>query len=149
MQRFPEQHFSVAVLCNSSAIDAGDLANQVTEIYLGDLLAPEQVSASVEELAAEQTLISKFDLAHWAPYSGRFYSREVENALTIFVVTGGIRITGIDNLSHGRLIPTGRDTFHHAEIGFDLVFERDENQVITALVYNGPRVSGLRFVRQP
>jgi len=38
--RFPNQHFSVACLCNSAATNPGNLARQVAEIYLGKEMKP-------------------------------------------------------------------------------------------------------------
>ena len=38
--RFPEQHFSVATLCNLGTIDSGQLARKVADIYLADVLTP-------------------------------------------------------------------------------------------------------------
>ena len=42
MTRFPEQHFSVAVLCNDAETNPSSLARSVADIYLAhDLKAPE------------------------------------------------------------------------------------------------------------
>lgn len=40
MIRFPDQHFSVACLCNLSAGDPGGLAREVADVYLGALMQP-------------------------------------------------------------------------------------------------------------
>lgn len=40
LERFPDQHFSVATLCNQSQIDPGELSRQVADLYLRDVLAP-------------------------------------------------------------------------------------------------------------
>jgi hypothetical protein len=36
MTRFPDQHFSVACLCNLGTIDPRPLANRIADIYLAD-----------------------------------------------------------------------------------------------------------------
>ncbi len=43
--RFPDQHFSVACLCNLGASDPGGLARQVAGIYLAKELKPEEAAA--------------------------------------------------------------------------------------------------------
>jgi CubicO group peptidase (beta-lactamase class C family) len=40
LMRFPAQHFSVAVLCNTGSANATALATQVADIYLADVLQP-------------------------------------------------------------------------------------------------------------
>jgi hypothetical protein len=40
LMRFPAQHFSVAVLCNTGSANATALATQVADIYLADALQP-------------------------------------------------------------------------------------------------------------
>jgi CubicO group peptidase (beta-lactamase class C family) len=44
MIRFPDQHFSVACLCNLSSANPSDLAQKVADVYLGPLMQPEQRS---------------------------------------------------------------------------------------------------------
>jgi CubicO group peptidase (beta-lactamase class C family) len=41
LMRFPEQKFSVACICNGASIAPGQLARQVADIYLKDLLKPD------------------------------------------------------------------------------------------------------------
>ena len=38
--RFPDQHFSVACLCNLASADPGDLARKVAEVYLSSAMQP-------------------------------------------------------------------------------------------------------------
>jgi hypothetical protein len=38
--RFPDQHFSVAALCNQSDIDPSALTRRVADLYLADVLEP-------------------------------------------------------------------------------------------------------------
>jgi CubicO group peptidase (beta-lactamase class C family) len=44
--RFPDQHFSVACLCNLGAADPGGLAKKVAAIYLGSLMKPDETAAA-------------------------------------------------------------------------------------------------------
>jgi len=47
--RFPEQHFSVACLCNLANATPGKRADKVAEIYLGGLMKPKQTTAAPTE----------------------------------------------------------------------------------------------------
>ncbi|HSJ06788.1 MAG TPA: serine hydrolase domain-containing protein [Longimicrobiales bacterium] len=49
LMRFPEQRFSVAVLCNLASTNPTRLARQVADIYLGDVLAPPPPSQPARE----------------------------------------------------------------------------------------------------
>jgi CubicO group peptidase (beta-lactamase class C family) len=40
MIRFPDQHFSVACLCNLGSVNPADLAQKVAEVYLGSAMQP-------------------------------------------------------------------------------------------------------------
>ncbi|MBZ5504735.1 MAG: beta-lactamase family protein [Acidobacteriia bacterium] len=55
--RFPDQHFSVVCLCNSSSSDPSDLARKVADLYLADQIRPEPVK-SPSDVARE---IPKFE----------------------------------------------------------------------------------------
>jgi CubicO group peptidase (beta-lactamase class C family) len=44
--RFPEQHFSVACLCNLGTTNPSDLAQKVAEVYLGSLMKPDAAAAA-------------------------------------------------------------------------------------------------------
>jgi len=40
LERFPDQHFSAAALCNGSEINPGVLVRHVVDLYLADVLDP-------------------------------------------------------------------------------------------------------------
>jgi CubicO group peptidase (beta-lactamase class C family) len=46
LTRFPEQHLSVAVLCNASGAQATQYAHSVADVYLGDRLKPSDQKAT-------------------------------------------------------------------------------------------------------
>ena len=58
LARYPAQHLSVAVLCNAASANAGQLAHEVADLYLGDHLkaaaspAPQKIVAAELETAA-------------------------------------------------------------------------------------------------
>jgi CubicO group peptidase (beta-lactamase class C family) len=44
MMRFPDQHFSVAILCNLASINPSALSRKIADIYLGSELAPAEAA---------------------------------------------------------------------------------------------------------
>ena len=46
LSRFPDNHFSVATLCNSRPIDSNDLSHRVAEVYLGIKLSAALAAAT-------------------------------------------------------------------------------------------------------
>jgi CubicO group peptidase (beta-lactamase class C family) len=53
LTRFPDQHVSVAVLCNSTTAQATQYAHAVAEVYLGDRLKPSETKATYTLNSAE------------------------------------------------------------------------------------------------
>jgi CubicO group peptidase (beta-lactamase class C family) len=53
LTRFPDQHVSVAVLCNASSAPATEYAHQVADLYLGDRLKPSGAKATHTLTSAE------------------------------------------------------------------------------------------------
>jgi CubicO group peptidase (beta-lactamase class C family) len=65
LERFPDQRFSVACLCNLSTSNPSRLARKVAELYLGDLLTKPEVRPAVSKAWAP----SASDLSRYAgPY---------------------------------------------------------------------------------
>ena len=63
--RFPQQHFSVSVLCNVASANASGLAAQVADIYLADVLQPQVVPAAVP-------VDAKIDATQFDAYAGEY-----------------------------------------------------------------------------
>jgi len=81
MVRFPDQKFSVIVLCNLSTMNASGLARQVADVYLADEMkraaGQDQKPVSGVELT-EQELASKAGL-YWSPLTQECRKLSVEN----------------------------------------------------------------------
>ncbi len=56
LMRFPEQHFSIATLCNLSSIDPTGLNRRIADIYLAGELEPVQATQTPIELSLDQLL---------------------------------------------------------------------------------------------
>lgn len=76
LQRFPDQQFTTALLCNAADINPGSLANQIANVYLEHLMAPPKQRTSIETHLADQA--APLDHVAHENYAGTYYSEELE-----------------------------------------------------------------------
>src|SRR6266478_260913 len=116
--RFPEQHFSVACLCNVG--DAGPIrrAQQVADIYLGSLMKPKE-NKSTESENKEKSEIA-VDTDQLRNYSGEYWSEELGVVYRLGVTDGRIKVLSVvdasgsprvNNFSADALRAIGADEF--------------------------------------
>ena len=97
MIRFPEQHFSAAVLCNFADTDPSTLAHQVADILLArDLKAPEPAPAKEPAKSAEVAMTPE----QMAAIAGMYWGREEDDFEKVQVKDGKLQMD------------IGRDDFH-------------------------------------
>jgi len=110
MTRFPDQHFSVAVLCNYSETNPSSLARSVADIYLAkDMKAPEP-SAAVTAPAAGISLTEE----QLSGLQGLYWNREDDQFLKTYLKDGKLRVSlGPDD--DYALKPVGETVFHIAD----------------------------------
>ena len=147
LQHYIYKNYSVAVLCNSSASNPTKFANQITDIYLEDDLGP-KAKPKPKSQTANPKIVRPLTQAQQAPYLGRYYSSEVDNTLTITSSQDILLLEGMGGLNGNALIPISKDKFYHPNNKFTLTFERGENGKATALTFDAPRVSGIRFEKE-
>ena len=82
LNRFPESHTSVAVLCNGSSGEATRSANRVSEIFLADRLKPLSDEPSRD---VPPTSTSRQDQAALSRFAGSYWSDEAETMLVAAV----------------------------------------------------------------
>ena len=98
MIRFPEQHFSVAVLCNFADTDPSSLAHQVADIVLAkDLRAPAPAPAKETANGAAMTT------EQMAAIAGMYWGREEDDFEKVQVKDGKLQMD------------VGRDDFHELQ----------------------------------
>jgi CubicO group peptidase (beta-lactamase class C family) len=95
--RFPEQHFSTAVLCNFANTNPSALARQVADILLAkDLKAPEPAPAKEPAKAATVAMTAE----QMATIAGIYWRREEDDFMTLRVKEGKLQMN------------VGQDDFH-------------------------------------
>ena len=145
LQRFPDHKFTVAILCNTAAAKPTKLANQITDIFLKEYLQAKKPQQK-KKPKPSATAFQRSSYEH-ALYAGRYYSREVDNTITLEIAEHGLHITGMDGL-HDRILYSASDNvYRHPIKNFELVFERQPDGKVLAFTFNGARAAGIRFTK--
>lgn len=142
LNRFPQQHLSVAVLCNGSDGDATRTANDVSRLYLGKP-KPVVAGSSVRGVTAAAAQASA--AAKLTDYVGGYWSEEAETQLNAMIDKGRLVL----RRRPGTLIELeaiGKDVFR-GSIG-TITFHRDSRGAVRELSVKQDRVWDLRFARQ-
>jgi CubicO group peptidase (beta-lactamase class C family) len=110
--RFPEQHFSAAVLCNSAETNPSRLTRQVADIVLAkDLKAPEPAAAKEPVKSAGMPLTPE----QMAAIAGTYWNREEDDFEKVLVKDGKLQINLGGDEFHA-LKPAGEAHFHVADV---------------------------------
>ncbi|HEX4915537.1 MAG TPA: serine hydrolase [Vicinamibacterales bacterium] len=142
LNRFPQQHLSVAVLCNGSDGDATRSANEVSRVFLGKPRTT-IVGGSVSGVSGSPTATPP--PATLADYTGDYWSDEAETRLTAVIDKNRLLL----RRRPGTLIELeliGKDVFR-GSIG-TVTFRRNASGRVDALSIKQDRVWDLRFDRQ-
>ncbi|MGY8986693.1 MAG: serine hydrolase domain-containing protein [Sphingomonadales bacterium] len=144
LQRFPDQKLSVALLCNSSEVNSGGLANSISDVYLSDLYQEEKIKVVEKAKTAAFVAPDGFDLSQ---YGGDYYNDEVENTIKVQLSEDG---SGILSTAMDDSVWTlnKMDEFKHPLAPMFINYNRSKNGEVISLTYNGTRVMGLTFVKQ-
>ena len=116
MTRFPEQHFSVAVLCNSAETDPSALARQVADIVLAKEIKAADTVTPAKEPSKKSTagMAVVLTIEQMAAFTGLYWNRENDAFVKIFMKEGKLEgdMGGGESLV---LKPFGESQFHIAD----------------------------------
>lgn len=109
--RFPDQHFSVACLCNRGDANPSRLARQVADIYLADQLAPPDDGQRSEAVGPADAAPIAVDAALLERYAG-LYRDAISGVLLRFTASGDTLFSTTPDRSMNRaLTPIGTNLF--------------------------------------
>ena len=155
--RFPEQHFSVACLCNVGNAAPTRRAHQVADIYLGSLMKPKEARKQSEEEAAERDKKEVPVPSHeLQTYAGEYWSEELGATYRLGVIDGKITILGVldgsatprvNNFKTDALKPTGSGEFQVGKSGVTLHFQSSSQGSPAVFTLDAGRTKGLLFSR--
>ncbi|MEM9257248.1 MAG: serine hydrolase domain-containing protein [Pseudomonadota bacterium] len=162
--RFPQQNFSIAILCNTGDAEHRAYANAIADIYLANILGEEAVSAK-PEAAADKASTVALPKATRARFAGAYYSDEVDNILELSLTEGGLLVGGADTTSdvdgitlsdegiaessdsYFRILPLNEHHYINKERRMSIVFEGAPGSVPTRFTLAMPGVSEMVFSR--
>jgi len=156
--RFPEQHFSVACLCNLGSAGSTTRAHRVADIYLASLMKPKEEKkkeSKDEERQKGEVRLAKEQLHE---YLGDYFSDELRVAYRLEAAEGKLRppiglpsgaFVSLGNGPQDYLRATGRDAFEFGNTGIAIHFRRDAEHRVTGFMLDAGRTRGLKFVRLP
>ena len=142
--RFPDQHFSVATLCNLANTNPTMLSRRVAEVFLGDKMTAADVAAAGGPARPQPAPAS------WSPtagdlamFAGIYYSPELETTYSLRVENGKLvllrrRETPIE------LAPASADSFRAR--GLQFIFTREKGKP-NGFTVDAGRTKNLRFDR--
>ena len=148
LTRFPDQHVSVAVLCNAAPANPTQYAHAVADAYIGSALLPAP-AAPPSPPAGRGSAAPAFqpDPADVRAYAGQYRSDEAETILTIAQDGADVVLRRRPDTVL-RMRPTGKDVFTVPTLG-TVTFRRAGDGRVTELSVRLDRVWDLRFQRQP
>jgi CubicO group peptidase (beta-lactamase class C family) len=115
--RFPDQHFSVAVLCNSAEAGPGGLANQVTDIILAKEIKAAAPAALKDPAKTGAPAVTPVPLtaAQMEAIAGMYWDRDQDDFTKVQVKDGKLEM-GLDSDDLHELKPFASDHFHVANV---------------------------------
>lgn len=154
--RFPEQHFSVACLCNVGNANPEERAEQTAEVYLaGFMKAPEEKKKDEIKKEKEEIPISPAQLRS---YTGDFYSSELAVIYRLRISKGKLAIAAIldaggvpkvNVFSRNVFRFAGNDDLHLTGTPLALHFSGDSEGNGSGFILDDGRTKGMQFQRMP
>lgn len=156
--RFPEQHFSVACLCNRGDANPSRRARQVADIYLGSVMKPKEEKKDADRARdkPEEKEIT-LPVAQLQAYTGDYWSSELGVMYRLGVLDDKLKVVAIlDESGISRasgffpdaFAATGKDEFRLSRMPVKIHFERDSNQAISGFKLDAGRTLGMIFTRR-
>ena len=148
LKRFPEQQFATAILCNLANVNPSALANQVADLYLAEVLEPEESEAASSPQEREEVTV---DPAVYDEYVGR-YELTAQPGLIITITREDDRLMGeATGQSKVELFPESETKFFLKVADIQIAFERDNTGYVHQLmVYqNGQETPAKRLSDVP
>src|SRR5216684_1951974 len=155
--RFPEQHFSVACLCNLGSARPSNRAHRVADVYLASLMKPKDANKEMlEKQEKVQTPVS-LTAEKLKSYQGDYWSDELGVAYRLGIVDGKLKVIALldaagsahtGNLPAIAFEATAADKFEMNEERITIQFERDQQQSVKGFTLDAGRTRGMIFTRR-
>ena len=153
LARFPEQHFSVACLCNVGNANPSKRAMRVADVYLGSSMREKTVKEAAGDAEPPKKPVVTLAFQQMSGLDGEYHSEELNVTYTLAVESGTLKVKKVGSsagfVRHGILqtdsfAATEKDHFAMREVGISVRFERD-GDVVKGFVLDAGRVQGIFF----
>ena len=154
--RFPEQHFSVACLCNLGNARPSNRAQRVADIYLAGVMRPKEEKKKESEEDERQKVEIRLAEEQVREYRGDYSSDELRVSYRLEAAEGKLKLAiglpsgafgSLGNSPQDYLRATGTDAFQFGDTGIAIHFQRNAEHRVTAFMLDVGRTRGLIFVR--
>jgi CubicO group peptidase (beta-lactamase class C family) len=153
LMRFPDQHFSLAALCNLATSAPGTRLHRMADGILATAFTEPRPQAPPSDAGAggaarDPGVPSAPSSAApaTADFAGKYHSDEVDATFTVTMRDGALLLQRDTDAEPTRLEPRAEGAFRFR--GMTIRFERDSRERVAALVVDAGRVRGIRFVRR-
>jgi len=154
--RFPEQHFSVACLCNLGSARPSNRAQRVADIYLAGAMGPKEEKKKESEGDERQKVEIRLAEEQVREYRGDYSSDELQVSYRLEAAEGKLKLAiglpsgafgSLGNSPQDYLRATGTDEFQFGDTGIAIHFQRNAEHRVTGFMLDAGRTRGLIFVR--
>ena len=153
--RFPQQHFSVACLCNLANANPEKRAHEVADIFLAEEMKEPKPAREADFEKREKKPTVVLAAEKLSAYSGHFRSEELLATYMIGIKDGKLMLQDIQegngfmqSAKHLTLRAAGPETFEGDEEGLEFVFQRDASGKVLGFTLDAGRTRGLTFQRK-
>ena len=155
--RFPEQHFSVACLCNLGSANPSSRAQRVADVYLANLMKPREAKKGLEPVSSKAKNLIPLTAEQLKSYQGDYWSEELGVTYRLGIVDGKLKVAALMDAAgapHASSLPadafeaTEADHFAMYEAHIWIQFERDEQQSVKGFTLDAGRTRGMIFTRK-
>jgi len=153
--RFPQQHFSVACLCNVGNAGPGKRAYRVADVYLGSLMKAKASEESSKPLELKKPLVT-LTADQLRGLGGSYYSEELNTTYKLAVEGAALKLKEIGGsaafirkglLTSDSFSGAGSDLFLLHDQPVSIRFQRTGDGHIKGFLLDAGRVQGIVFAK--
>jgi hypothetical protein len=154
--RFPDQHFSVACLCNLGSANPSRRANEVADVYLSSLMKSKDPKKERPEGRKKETSGPPLTLEQLQAYVGDYWSEELGVTYRLGIGDGNLKVVAVldrsglprtNGFSPNDLRPAGVDEFSIGGGSATFIFKRDAKGAPSEFALDAGRTTGVIFTR--
>jgi CubicO group peptidase (beta-lactamase class C family) len=154
--RFPDQHFSVACLCNVGNANPARRANEVADVYLASLMKAKDLKKELDAVRKKEVSGPPLTAEQLQAYVGDYWSEELGVTYRLGIQDGNLKLAAVldraglpraNNFLPNDLRHAGTDEFAIGGRSATLKFKRDGTGAPSEFVLDAGRTAGMTFTR--